>query len=165
MESIATINAKKTQEESKQIVEQLNQLKMQQPVLKPEEKQVFHGSKGSSQWRAPICTHKSTKIARGKDKSYVSKTQTEYKDQPDVLAAKIKVLAQMIRDSQLCVAYTGAGISTGAGINDYASAHKPKNAITNFRMARPTPAHHAITGLIKDGKIMHWCQQNHDGLA
>ena len=165
MESLHTTKAKQAQEESKQIVNKLNDLKIKQPVLRPEEKQVFHGSRGSVYWKAPTCTLKSDKIARGKDKSYVSKTQTEYKDQPDVLAAKVKLLAQMIRDSQLCVAYTGAGISTNAGINDYASANKPKNAIKNFRLAKPTKAHHAITAMIKNGNIMHWCQQNHDGLA
>ena len=71
----------------------------------------------------------------------------------------------MIKNSQLCVAYTGAGISTGAGINDYASAIEPKNKLKNFRLARPTKAHHVITAMIKNGNIMHWCQQNHDGLA
>ena len=57
----------------------------------------------------------------------------------------------------MCVAYTGAGISTNAGINDYASASGPKNAITNFRLAKPTKAHCAITGMIKNGDIKHWC--------
>ena len=162
MESLKS-NQKK--EESKQLIPTTNKAGVQAVALKPEEKQVFHGSKGSVNWKAPKCTLKSTKIARGKDKSYVSKTQTEYKDHPEVLAEKIKVLAKMIKESQLCVAYTGAGISTNAGINDYASANKPKNAITNFRLARPTKAHHVITALINNNHIMHWCQQNHDGLA
>ena len=62
----------------------------------------------------------------------------------------------MLKESSMCVVYTGAGISTGAGINDYASANKPKNALTNFRLAKPTRAHHVITHMINNGNVMHW---------
>ena len=40
-------------------------------------------------------------------------------DDPDVLHAKVKQLAHWIRESNRTVAFTGAGISTSAGIPDY----------------------------------------------
>ena len=42
------------------------------------------------------------------------------------MKAKVKLLAEMVKKSQLLVAYTGAGISRNAGIDDYASAKNSK---------------------------------------
>jgi hypothetical protein len=44
----------------------------------------------------------------------------EYCDEPDVLLAKVKLLASLIRQSTQFATYTGAGISTASGIDDYA---------------------------------------------
>ena len=44
----------------------------------------------------------------------------EYCDEPDVLLAKVKLLASLIRQSAQFATYTGAGISTASGIDDYA---------------------------------------------
>jgi NAD-dependent SIR2 family protein deacetylase len=44
-----------------------------------------------------------------------------------VISEKIKLLADLIRKSHNCVAYTGAGISRASGIADYAS--KAKNSV------------------------------------
>ena len=40
-------------------------------------------------------------------------------DTEDELTRKVELLAQMIRESQHLVAFTGAGISTSAGIRDF----------------------------------------------
>lgn len=48
----------------------------------------------------------------------------EFTDTPDTLRLKVKVLLQLIQESSNMVAYTGAGISTSAGINDYATKNK-----------------------------------------
>ena len=45
----------------------------------------------------------------------------EYFDEPDVLEEKITRLADMIKNSKNMVAFTGAGLSTAAGIPDYRS--------------------------------------------
>ena len=95
-----------------------------------------------------------------------SKTKAEYKDDPEVLKEKVKVLAKLLRDSGNCVFYSGAGISTGAGVPDYASKNKPtKKLAGGYRSAEPTMAHHSATTLFNKGHIKHWLQQNHDGLA
>ena len=73
-----------------------------------------------------------------------SKTKAEYKDDPEVLKEKVKVLAKLLRDSNNCVFYSGAGISTGAGVPDYASKNKPtKKLAGGYRSAEPTMAHHS----------------------
>ena len=48
----------------------------------------------------------------------------EYFDTPEELDAKCEQFAQMIRESQNMVAFTGAGISTSTGIPDYRSGFK-----------------------------------------
>ena len=45
----------------------------------------------------------------------------EYFDEPEVLKYKISELAEMVLKSEHFVAFTGAGISTAAGIPDYRS--------------------------------------------
>ena len=45
----------------------------------------------------------------------------EYFDSPEELDAKTTILAQWIRESNMTIAFTGAGISTATGIPDYRS--------------------------------------------
>ena len=45
----------------------------------------------------------------------------EYFDEPEVLEEKINTLVDMIRNSKNMFAFTGAGLSTAAGIPDYRS--------------------------------------------
>ena len=45
----------------------------------------------------------------------------EYFDEPDVLEYKVTRLAELIKESKSMIAFTGAGISTAAGIPDYRS--------------------------------------------
>ena len=53
----------------------------------------------------------------------------EYQDDDQTLEEKLEVLANLILLSSNFVVYTGAGISTSAGIKDYAT--KAKNTSTN----------------------------------
>merc|ERR1719240_140061 len=78
---------------------------------------------GPRAWPAPRCVLESNKTARP---GYESATQSEFLDAPEVLDAKLDHLVAMIRACENVCAYTGAGISTSAGIGDYASHTKSK---------------------------------------
>lgn len=102
----------------------------------------------------------------------------EYHDSPSVLKAKVKVLASMLRRSRHCALYTGAGISTAAGINDYASKAGARSSVLPKNLSNGTPfdagsalsagptfAHRALVALHRHGMVEGgWVQQNHDGL-
>eukprot|EP01084_Bolivina_argentea_P147504 258059_1 len=111
----------------------------------------------------------------------------EYFDTPDELQRKIKVLADLIRNSNHFVAFTGAGISTAAGIADFRSGRntvldtgagawtrkaaaqkgqsvkKAKRKVSTLK-AYPTAAHMALVGLMRAGDLKYLISQNTDGL-
>jgi len=129
--------------------------------------EAMHGRYGDASWAAPHLARCCEDEARP---GYKTKKAHEYLDHDDVLQAKVRVLADLIRRSQNCVAYTGAGISTASGIKDYASKAKESvaiNAVTPKKyplVAKPTFAHHVLVKLYYEGLLKHWVQQNHDGL-
>merc|ERR1712072_1445477 len=101
-------------------------------------------------------------------------------DDLETLQAKVKALARMIRASDSCVLYTGAGLSTATGMPDYASkansskaphlrgkAGQPTRSLGNGNRldAEPTVAHCVLAAMEKKGLVHHWLQQNHDRLA
>lgn len=119
---------------------------------------MFHGILGSKDWKLPTCTHESKEIAR-KGYEGASMTKSEFKDDPEVLKEKVKVLAGLIKASKNMVFYSGAGISTGAGVPDYASKGKPtKKLAGGYKSAEPTKAHLAAVHLFNKGHIKHWLQ-------
>jgi NAD-dependent SIR2 family protein deacetylase len=88
-----------------------------------------------------------------------------------LFALQVQRLAELIQRSPAVVAYTGAGISTAAGIGDYATkaansvvtgGERPK--LRSMLDAQPTLAHRVLAALHKAGRLHHWVQQNHDGL-
>jgi len=97
----------------------------------------------------------------------------EHFDPPDVLEEKIKKLASFIAESKHCVAFTGAGISTSAGIHDFRG---PKGKWT--RQAKglaplrgkdsmtviPTKTHMALVKLARVNRLKYLISQNCDGL-
>jgi len=126
----------------------------------------MHGRVGLNRgWAAPRLRVECKLEARP---GYNSMSANEYSDEPSVLQAKVKVMAQLIRRSTQFCAYTGAGISTASGIDDYAS--KAKNSIAMKRkkvsgfQAQPTLAHRVMASIFRAGHLKHWVQQNHDGL-
>ena len=136
---------------------------------------------GGVVWDAPIPCATTTAQARPGFAENID--ASEFLDQPAVLREKIRVLAGMIRRSHECLVYTGAGISTAAGVPDYASkaatslaphlqgataeTAKSKRAIgVGSRLAAtPTRGHHVLAALAHKGHVKHWLQQNHDRLA
>lgn len=93
----------------------------------------------------------------------------EFLDAPEVLEAKIRELARLVRQSRFTVAYTGAGLSKTAGIPDYATRAKDSvmAGVPRLRSsldAQPTLAHHVLVSMDRAGWLHHYVQQNHDGL-
>lgn len=114
------------------------------------------------------------------------KTSSEKKelfDSDHILDQKISLLAQMILSAEHFVVFTGAGISTGAGIADFRSGvntvlptgpgaweklakkHKSKPKVeVDMLEAIPTPAHMALVKLEQEGILKFCISQNVDGL-
>merc|ERR1719221_1164150 len=97
----------------------------------------------------------------------------EHRDKPDILAAKVERLANLVRASRHFVVFTGAGISTSAGIPDFrgpsgkwtreAQGLKPIAGVSAVN-AFPTLAHMSIVELHKRGTLKYVISQNCDGL-
>ncbi len=98
----------------------------------------------------------------------------EEEEGPAAVAAKVKRLADLVRRASYCVASTGAGISTSAGIPDFRGTHgiwtREKQGFplpTHERFwanAIPTLGHMALVGLLRAGRLQYVVSQNIDGL-
>ncbi len=108
----------------------------------------------------------------------------EFFDPPDVLDKKVDKFVEMLKASKHFIAFTGAGISTSAGIPDFRSgvntvlptgpgcweklANKQKvnrKVIkTNMLQAIPTKCHMALVELERKGFLKFLVSQNIDGL-
>eukprot|EP00931_Biecheleriopsis_adriatica_P115307 TRINITY_DN91116_c0_g1_i1.p1 TRINITY_DN91116_c0_g1~~TRINITY_DN91116_c0_g1_i1.p1 ORF type:complete len:416 (+),score=72.64 TRINITY_DN91116_c0_g1_i1:43-1248(+) len=125
----------------------------------------FEGERDA--WPPPVVAVKSEVTARS---GYDSLDASEYTDTAEVLRAKATVLMKLIQKSKRCILFTGAGLSTGAGIADYASQEQDSlsgvgsGASMSPFLAQPTLAHHVLVALCKTGHVHRWIQQNHDGL-
>ena len=123
-----------------------------------------------------------------KEQELANAAETEEDDA--TLTAKVAELAQMVREAQHAVIYTGAGLSTAAAIPDYrgpqglwtlAQKKKPGSAKADsgsrnapcaarqamgqsFAESRPTSGHMAIAALVGKGHVKHVISQNVDGL-
>ena len=126
----------------------------------------WHGYCGDPSWKFPKCVVKSTEVARP---GYSKMSASEYCDAPDVLAEKVNLLVSMIKKSAEFTVYTGAGLSTAAGVGDYASKAKgsvvQREGNINRLQLQPTLSHRVLASLEKEGHLKYWLQQNHDGLA
>lgn len=97
----------------------------------------------------------------------------EHYDPPDVLTEKVNRLAEMVRNSHHMVVFTGAGISTSAGIPDFrgpngkwtrqAEGKEPVAGVETMK-AFPTPTHMALVELHRRGVLKYVISQNCDGL-
>ena len=126
--------------------------------------------------------------------AYTARAEAECKeffDDPKTLQTKIRRLAELIRNSKHFCAFTGAGISTAAGIADFrsgintkldtgagkwakeaavqtgkASQIKKAKRKTRSIKAIPTQSHMALVALMTQGPkyLKHLISQNTDGL-
>lgn len=117
-------------------------------------------------WSDPVCVTKSDLAARPK---YSKVDASEYLDTPSVLNAKVNVLVAMMKLSKKFMVYTGAGISTAAGVGDYASRGSgsivQREGGCNRLLLSPTLSHRLLASLASADVLQFWLQQNHDGLA
>ena len=89
-------------------------------------------------------------------------TASEYGDTEDGLRDKVGRLALLLQLSHRTIIYSGAGISSAAGIATAARTGGQLNDLTTD--AEPTLTHRALTQLRRAGLVRDWIQQNHDGL-
>ena len=82
----------------------------------------WHGQLGSASWELP--GRATTFDVAARDYCSEKIMAHEYLDSDEVLKRKVAVLADLVRRSRRMLCFTGAGISTSAGIDDYASKAK-----------------------------------------
>lgn len=102
---------------------------------------------------------------------------TEYLESSRDLVDKVHQLADLIRHSNYCVVFTGAGISTSVGIPDFRGPNgvwtrelsgedipEEEKTSTTFDQAQPSYTHHALASLLDQGHVKHIISQNVDCL-
>ena len=88
-------------------------------------------------------------------------------------AAKVDRLAALFAAAKHAVFFTGAGLSTAAGVPDFRGTHGvwtrelqglPPPAGKSFREARPTAAHRVVARMLAEGRAAYVVSQNVDAL-
>merc|ERR1712232_914874 len=94
-------------------------------------------------------------------------------DSSNDLASKAKAAAAILRERKRVVCFTGAGISTAAGLGDYRGKEgkwtregwgDEVGYTTEYEAIRPTFAHECVAKLVADDVIGYVVSQNADGL-
>ncbi len=96
---------------------------------------------------------------------------TEYHDPEDMINTQISLLATLMKSARHCVIYTGAGISTSAGIPDFRGPKGKwtlqalgEQPIIPTHYKQPTICHMSIKKLLDEKLIKFVVSQNTDGL-
>ncbi|KAJ5770142.1 DHS-like NAD/FAD-binding domain-containing protein [Penicillium nucicola] len=98
---------------------------------------------------------------------------TERRESPSQVDKKAEALVNQIRKSKHFIVFTGAGVSTSAGIPDFRGPDgnwtlraqgKPRTKHANTLQAIPSPSHMALVELQDRGILKHLISQNCDGL-
>merc|ERR1712123_398337 len=134
--------------------------------LNPENPNFFHGRiYGKSHPPIPKVTWESPDAPRHDHGAPDWLTATEFTDTEAVFDDKVEWLMALLKISSKTVIYTGAGISTAAGVEQAArgcGGHQKK--VIASTDAQPTVTHRALAALREAGLVHSWIQQNHDGL-
>merc|ERR1719461_674700 len=129
----------------------------------------MHGRNYQPEWEAPLCMVECDEKSRPTLHNYPAH---EYEDRPKTLLLKVKEFARMLRASKSTLCYSGAGLSTSAGIDDYATKAGKQSKINigrakkprTMKSAIPSLGHRAFCALANNDLVHNWIQQNHDGL-
>jgi len=97
----------------------------------------------------------------------------EHKESDSSVDKKAETVAKWIKDSKHLIFFTGAGVSTSAGIPDFrgpngvwtlrAQGKETTGGVSSMK-AIPTASHMSIVGLLKSGLAKYLISQNTDGL-
>jgi hypothetical protein len=131
---------------------------------------------GRGEWLHPKLKTFCAAVARP---GYSDVAAHEYEDDEDTLDKKVSLLVSLMQRSSRTVLYTGAGISTGSGIADYATRSSDADGSSSSGrsssstellpispvLAQPSPSHRLLVAMHNIGLVHEWIQQNHDGLA
>ena len=149
--------------ESNKRTEYLRQLQQAKP-LQPDSPALQHGRLYSEcPPPPPVTVWLSRDKPRAGQETPAWLTASEYEDRPETLSEKVELLVELLTVSRRTVLYTGAGISTAAGIGQAARSSRETSG-GKKKEARPTVAHRALVALKERGILHTWIQQNHDGL-
>ncbi|ELT93675.1 hypothetical protein CAPTEDRAFT_224786 [Capitella teleta] len=135
-------------------------------------------------WKALINSFKMdnpfTLCSREKELVQEARKSSEYFDSWEKVKFEADRVTRMMKDSQYAIAFTGAGISTAAGIYDFRGKNGKwterdrekyfgpsqyrRHRDFCYEELRPTYTHEAILKLLQLGYIKHVISQNTDGL-
>ncbi|KAM0244943.1 hypothetical protein ACHAP5_005850 [Fusarium lateritium] len=100
--------------------------------------------------------------------------QPERRDAPEIIDQQADELVALIKKSKHFIVFTGAGVSTSAGIPDFrgpegawtlrAQGRARTGKTTSTLQAIPTPTHMALVELQNQGLLRYLVSQNCDGL-
>lgn len=90
----------------------------------------------------------------------------EYNEDSTFLDEKAAVLADFIRASSFCVAYTGAGLRVSSGLHDYATGSRSESLQKRGQgiIAQHSVGHKVLARLLFAGYLKAVVNQSHDGL-
>ena len=123
----------------------------------------YHGRLYKNIPPAPVVSWASSDNPRPDHESPTWLTASEFQDTNPVFLDKVERLQALLRLSKKTVIYSGAGISTSAGVGQAARGGSKKSGASSTD-AHPTTTHLALAALKEKGLIHTWIQQNHDGL-
>ncbi|KAI0164133.1 NAD-dependent deacetylase sirtuin-7 [Xylariaceae sp. FL1272] len=99
--------------------------------------------------------------------------ERERQESPNAVDSKAETIARLMKESRHFIVFTGAGVSTSAGISDFrgpngvwtlrAQGKAAQNKKSTLQ-AIPTPTHMALVELQKRGILTYLISQNCDGL-
>mmetsp|Transcript_25620 Transcript_25620/g.59738 ORF Transcript_25620/g.59738 Transcript_25620/m.59738 type:complete len:541 (+) Transcript_25620:105-1727(+) len=102
----------------------------------------LHGHLGDRKWAPPRMATRCGERARP---GYAGTRAHEFLDEPEVLRAKVKLLAELFRRAETPVIYAGAGLSTSAGVSDYATRAGSNSVLNRAKNVAHTTHTNATT--------------------